>query len=87
LSENGEADERLPVYGLFKQNEDQVAASDLSSCSATDEEARRNIRDAVRGFLASSAERSVLSEILDEAYARSLPRNYGDCLEAGETVC
>jgi predicted RNase H-like HicB family nuclease len=40
---------------------------DLSSCGATDEEARRNIRDAVRGFLETSAEMGTLAEILEEA--------------------
>jgi predicted RNase H-like HicB family nuclease len=44
---------------IFKEGDTYVAyvpALDVSSCGATDEEARRNIRDAVRGFLASSAE-------------------------------
>lgn len=44
-----------------------VPALDVSSCGATDEEARRNIRDAVRGFLAASADLGTLDEILQEA--------------------
>jgi predicted RNase H-like HicB family nuclease len=44
-----------------------VAELDLSSCGATDEEARKNIRDAVRGFLETSAEMGTLAEILQEA--------------------
>ncbi len=44
-----------------------VPALDLSSCGATAEEARRNIRDAVRGFLATSTELGTLEEILTEA--------------------
>jgi predicted RNase H-like HicB family nuclease len=44
-----------------------VPELDLSSCGATDEEARRNIRDAIRGFLETSAEMGTLMEILEEA--------------------
>jgi predicted RNase H-like HicB family nuclease len=44
-----------------------VPALDVSSCGSTDEEARRNIRDAVRGFLAASAGMGTLDEILQEA--------------------
>jgi predicted RNase H-like HicB family nuclease len=44
-----------------------VPALDISSCGATDEEARKNIRDAVRGFLAASADMGTLDEILREA--------------------
>ena len=44
-----------------------VPALDVSSCGATDEEARKNIRDAVRGFLAASAGMGTLDEILQEA--------------------
>ncbi len=44
-----------------------VPELDVSSCGATDEEARRNIRDAVRGFLETSAEMGTLPEILEEA--------------------
>src|ERR1700676_231916 len=55
---------------IFKEREAYVAyvpALDVSSCGATDEEARRNIRDAVRGFLATSADMGTLDEILQEA--------------------
>jgi predicted RNase H-like HicB family nuclease len=52
---------------IFKERDTFVAyvpALDLSSWGATDEEARRNIRDAVRGFLASSADMGTLDELL-----------------------
>jgi predicted RNase H-like HicB family nuclease len=55
---------------IFKEGETYVAyvpALDVSSCGDTDEEARRNIRDAVRGFLAVSADMGTLGEILEEA--------------------
>ena len=55
---------------IFKEGDTYVAyvpALDVSSCGATDEEARRNIRDAVRGFLAASADMGTLDEILREA--------------------
>jgi len=55
---------------IFKDGDTYVAhvpALDLSSCGATDEEARRNIRDAVRGFLGASADMGTLDEILREA--------------------
>jgi hypothetical protein len=55
---------------IFKEGDVFVAhvpALDLSSCGTTDDEARRNIRDAVRGFLATSAEMGTLDEILQES--------------------
>jgi predicted RNase H-like HicB family nuclease len=55
---------------IFKEGEMYVAyvpALDVSSCGTTDEEARRNIRDAVRGFLAASEAMGTLDEILAEA--------------------
>ncbi len=55
---------------IFKEGGTFVAhvpALDVSSCGATDDEARRNIRDAVRGFLESSADMGTLDEILQEA--------------------
>jgi predicted RNase H-like HicB family nuclease len=55
---------------IFKEGGTYVAyapALDVSSCGATAEEARRNIRDAVRGFLAASADLGTLDEILEEA--------------------
>jgi hypothetical protein len=55
---------------IFKEGDTYVAyvpALDLSSCGATDDEARRNIRDAVRGFLAASADLGTLDEILAES--------------------
>jgi len=53
----------------FKEGKTYVAyvpELDISSCGATDEEARKNIRDAVRGFVETSAEMWTLAEILDE---------------------
>jgi len=54
----------------FKEGRAYVAyvpELDLSSCGDTDEEARKNIRNAVRGFLETSAEMGTLAEILEEA--------------------
>ena len=69
----------------FKERKTFVAyvpELDLSSCGATDEEARRNIRDAVQGFLETSAEMGTLGEILEEAgYERE-----GDTWRAPEFV-
>jgi predicted RNase H-like HicB family nuclease len=69
----------------FKEGKMYVAyvpELDLSSCGATDEEARRNIRDAVRGFLETSTEMGTLAEILEEAgYQRT-----GDAWRAPEFV-
>lgn len=48
-----------------------VPELDISSCGATIDEARRNIRDAVRGFLETSAEIGSLNEILEEAGYRN----------------
>jgi hypothetical protein len=58
------------VTHIFKEDDVYVAyvsALDPSSCGATDEEARRNIRDAVRGFIETSADMGTLDEILEEA--------------------
>jgi predicted RNase H-like HicB family nuclease len=55
---------------MFKEGETYVAyvpELDVSSCGATDEEARRNIRDAVNGFLETSRDIGTLEEILEEA--------------------
>jgi len=55
---------------IFKEGDTfgaYVPALDLSSCGATDDDARRNIRDAVRGFLASSADLGTLDDVLQEA--------------------
>jgi predicted RNase H-like HicB family nuclease len=55
---------------IFKEGDAFVAylpALDVSSCGATDEEARRDIRDAVQGFLAVSGEMGTLDQILQEA--------------------
>lgn len=44
-----------------------VPELDLSSCGATTDEAQRNIRDAVKGFLETTAAMGTLDEILEEA--------------------
>jgi predicted RNase H-like HicB family nuclease len=54
----------------FKEGETYVAyvpELDLSSCGTTNDEARKNIRDAVQGFLETSAEMGTLEESLEEA--------------------
>ncbi len=54
----------------FKEGTSYVAyvpELDVSSCGATDEEARRNIRDAVHAFLQTSIEIGTFDEILEEA--------------------
>ena len=40
---------------------------DVSSCGSTLEKAKMNIKDAIRGFLKSSAKMGTLNEILEEA--------------------
>ena len=55
---------------LFQEGEVYIAyvpELDLSSCGDTPEEARRNIRDAIEGFLETSEEMGTLGEILEEA--------------------
>ena len=70
---------------MFKEGKMYVAyvpELDVSSCGATDEEARKNIRDAVRGFVETSEEMGTLAEILEEAgYERT-----GDKWRAPEFV-
>lgn len=55
---------------IFKEGETYVAyvpELDVSSCGTTPDQARRNIQDAVRGFLEASDEIGTLQEILEEA--------------------
>ena len=55
---------------IFKEGDAYVAyvpELDLSSCGSDPEESRRNIRDAVSGFLETAAEMGTLQEILKEA--------------------
>ena len=55
---------------IFKEGATYVAHApelDVSSCGDTDEQARRNIQDAVRGFLETCAEMGTLEAILLEA--------------------
>ena len=52
---------------IFKEGPTFVAyvpELDLSSCGETEEQARRNVQDAVKGFLETSAEMGTLDEIL-----------------------
>jgi predicted RNase H-like HicB family nuclease len=54
----------------FKEGKTFVAhvpELDVSSCGATDEDARRNIRHAVQEFLDACAEMGTLAEVLEEA--------------------
>lgn len=44
-----------------------VPELDLSSCGETQEKARVNIQDAVRGFLEAAEDKGTLDEILEEA--------------------
>jgi len=44
-----------------------VPELDISSCGATNDEARRNIRDAVQGFLETSTDIGSIDWILEEA--------------------
>jgi len=55
---------------IFKEGDTYVAyvpELDVSSCGSTDEEARKNIRDALQGFFEVSMEMGTLDEILEEA--------------------
>jgi predicted RNase H-like HicB family nuclease len=55
---------------IFKEGNAFVAYApdlDLSSCGDTPDEARKNISDAVRGFLETCEEMGTLNEILEEA--------------------
>ena len=69
----------------FKEGDTFVAyvpELDISSCGASRDEAMRNIRDAVDGFLESSAAQGSLDSILEESgYRRS-----GEAWESPEYV-
>jgi predicted RNase H-like HicB family nuclease len=69
----------------FKEGRTYIAyvpELDLSSCGATVDDARRNIREAVQGFLETSEEMNTLDEILEEAGYERL----GDSWRAPEFV-
>ncbi len=70
---------------LFREGKTYIAhipEFDLSSCGDTPEKARRNIRDAFRGFVSASRRMGTLGEILSEAgYER-----YGAAWRAPEFV-
>jgi predicted RNase H-like HicB family nuclease len=55
---------------LFREGETYVAhvpELDISSCGDTEVETRRNIKDAVTGFLKTAEEQGTLAQILEEA--------------------
>ena len=55
---------------LFREGETYVAhvpELDISSCGDTEAETRRNIKDAVAGFLNTAEEQGTLEQILEEA--------------------
>lgn len=55
---------------IFKEGRTFVAhvpELDVSTCGDTEAEARRNIRDAVAGFLETAKEAGTLREILEES--------------------
>ncbi len=55
---------------IFKEGTAYVAyvpELDLSSCGSDPNEARKNIQDAVRGFLETSEKMGTLQEVLEEA--------------------
>jgi predicted RNase H-like HicB family nuclease len=55
---------------IFKEGDAFVAHApklDISSCGDTDEEARRNIREAVGAFLNTARRMGTLREILEES--------------------
>jgi predicted RNase H-like HicB family nuclease len=59
-----------------------VPELDVSSCGATNDVARKNIKDAVQGFLETSADMGTLDQILEEAgYERE-----GDFWKAPEFI-
>ena len=67
----------------FKEGKEFVAyvpELDLSSCGSTAEEAWENIREAVQGFLQTSAELGSLDSILEDAGYE------GDCWRAPEFI-
>jgi predicted RNase H-like HicB family nuclease len=53
-----------------------VPELDISSCGDTADEARKNILDAVQGFLETCADMGTLEEVLDEAGYRNLGENW-----------
>lgn len=70
---------------IFKEGGTYVSYAqelDVSSCGSSDEEARKNIQDAVRGFIETARDMGTLDEILEEAgYERD-----GDTWRAPEFV-
>jgi predicted RNase H-like HicB family nuclease len=55
---------------IFREGDVYVAYApelDVSSCGETPDLARKNIRDAVRGFLETSEEMGTLTDVLEES--------------------
>ena len=55
---------------IFREGDMYVAhvpELDLSSCGDTPDIVRKNIRDAVRGFLETSEEKGTLNDVLEES--------------------
>jgi predicted RNase H-like HicB family nuclease len=70
---------------LFREGELYVAyvpELDVSSCGDTPQEARKNIQDAVRGFLKTTEEMGTLKDVLEESGYRL----EGDTWQAPEFV-
>ena len=69
----------------FREGDSYVAyvpELDLSSCGATNDEARRNIREAVQAFIETSEEMGTLDEILEESGYQRI----GDAWSAPEFI-
>jgi predicted RNase H-like HicB family nuclease len=70
---------------IFREGGAYVAHTpelDVASCGDTTEEARRNIRDAVQGFLEAADAQGTLAEVLEDAGYRK----DGDGWQAPEFV-
>lgn len=55
---------------IFREGDVYVAhvpELDVSSCGKTTDEARRNIQDAVKGFLETAEEMGTLNDVLEES--------------------
>ncbi|HLJ75779.1 MAG TPA: hypothetical protein VKT75_00120 [Acidobacteriaceae bacterium] len=69
----------------FREGDTYVAyvpELDLSSCGATNDQARRNIREAVQAFIEASDEMGTLEEILEESGYQRI----GDAWNAPEFI-
>ena len=60
----------VSLYGFSREGDAYVAhvpELDISSCGDTEAETRRNIKDAVGGYLKTAEEQGTLVQILEEA--------------------